>query len=73
MEVKYEEEDLGLMLLCSLSNSFVTFKDMVLYGGDTLSLNEVYEALFSKVKMKQLIVGPKAQADSMKLRENLIF
>ena len=59
LEVKYEE-DLGLMLLCSLPNSYATFRDTVLYSLDTLTLNEVYEALFSKEKMKQLIVGPEA-------------
>ena len=30
-----------------------------------LTLNEVYEALFSKEKMKQLVVGPEAQEDSL--------
>ena len=65
LEVKYEEEDLGLMLLCSLPNSYVTFKDTILYSRDTLTLNEVYEALFSKDKMKQLIVGTEAHGDTL--------
>ena len=64
-EVKYEEEDLGLMLLCSLPNSYANFKDTILYSHDTLTLNEVYEALFSKKKMNQLIVGPEAHGDSL--------
>ena len=50
LEVKYEEEDLWLILLCSLLVSYATFKDTILYSGDTLTLNEVYEALFSKEK-----------------------
>ena len=65
LEVKYEEEDLELMLLCSLPNSYATFRDTILYNRDTLTLNEVYEALFSKEKLKQLIVGPEAQGDSL--------
>ena len=65
LEVKYEEEDLGLMLLRSLLNSYANFRDTILYSHDTLTLNEVYEALFSKEKMKQLIVGPEAHGDSM--------
>ena len=65
MEVKCEEEYLGLMLLCSLPNSYATFRDTILYSHDTLTLNEVYEALFSKETMKQLIVGPEAQGDSL--------
>ena len=65
LEVKYEEEDLELMLLCSLPNLYATFRDTILYSRDTLTLNEVYEALFSKEKFKQLIVGPEAQGDSL--------
>ena len=67
MEVKYEEEDLGFML-CSLPNSYETFRDTILYSCDTLTLNEVYETLFSKEKMKQLIVGPEAHGNSMFVR-----
>ena len=50
LEVKYEEEDLRLMLLCSLPNSDANFRDTILYSRDTLTLNEVYGALFSKEK-----------------------
>ena len=52
LEVKYEEEHLELILLCSLPVSYVTFRDMILYSRDTLTLNEIYEAMFSKEKMK---------------------
>ena len=55
LEVKYEEEDLGLMFLCSLPNSYVAFRYTILYSRDTLTLNKVYKALFSKEKMKLLI------------------
>ena len=48
------------MFLCSLPNSDATFGDTILYSHDTLTLNEVYEALFSKEKMKQLIIGLEA-------------
>ena len=61
LEVKYEEEDIGLFFLCLLHVSYATFRDTILYSHDTLTLNEVYEALFSKQKMKQLIVGPEVQ------------
>ena len=65
LEVKYKEEDLGLILLCSLLVLYATFRDMILYSRDTLTLNKVYGAQFFKEKMKQLIVGPEAQGDSM--------
>ena len=68
MEAKYEEEYLGLMLLCSLPNLYATFRDTILYSRDTLTLNEVYESLFSKEKMKQLFLGPEAQGDSLFVR-----
>jgi hypothetical protein len=41
MEVQYEKEDLGLMLLCSLPSSYTNFRDNILYSRDTLTLNEV--------------------------------
>ena len=71
LEVKYEKEDLRLMLLCSLPVSYFTFRDTILYSRETLTLNEVYEALFSKEKMKQLIVRPEVQGDSLFVRDRL--
>ena len=71
LEVKYEDEDLGLMLLCLLPNSYSTFRDMILYICDTLTLNEVYDSLFSKDKMKQLIRGLEAQVDSLFVHNRL--
>ena len=49
MEVKYDDENLGLVLLCSLSSSFTNFRDTLLYSHDTLTLDEVCEALHAKV------------------------
>ena len=45
MEVKYDDEDLALLLLCSLPTSFVNFRDTILLSRDELTLAEVYEAL----------------------------
>lgn len=50
MEVKYGNEDLGLILLCSLSILYSTFRDIILYSRDTLTLDEIYDILFSKEK-----------------------
>ncbi|KAF3663559.1 hypothetical protein FXO38_10576 [Capsicum annuum] len=57
LEVKYDKKDLGLILLCSLPASYTTFRDTILYIRDTLTIDEVYDALFSKVKMKHLVNG----------------
>jgi hypothetical protein len=55
MEVSYDDEDLGLLLLCSLPSSFANFRDTILYSRDELTLHEVCEALAQKEKMKQMV------------------
>jgi hypothetical protein len=55
MEVDYDDEDLGLILLCSLSSYFANFRDTLLYSHDTITLDEVSEALHAKEKMKQMV------------------
>ena len=52
LEVKYGEEGLELFLLCPLLASYATFKHTILYTREILTLNEVYETLFSKEKIK---------------------
>ena len=52
MEVKYNEEDLWLILLYSLPSSYSIFRDTILYIHDTLTLEEAYESLHSKETMK---------------------
>ena len=71
MEVKYEEEDTALMLLCSLPSSYTNFRDTILYSRDTLTLNEVYEALNSKEKMKLMVPhdgSSSSQAEGLSVR-----
>ena len=36
MEVDYDDEDLALILLCSLPSSFTNFRNTLLYSHDTL-------------------------------------
>ena len=62
MEVKYEDEDLALLLLCSLPSSFANFRDTILYSRDDLTLAEVYEALQQKEKMKSLVQSGEASS-----------
>lgn len=52
MEVKYDEEDLGLIFLCLLFVSYITLRDTILYTRNTLTVDEVYDALYSKEKIK---------------------
>jgi len=46
---------LGLILLCSLHSSYANFRDTILYSRDTLTMNDVYEALQAKERMKQMV------------------
>lgn len=45
LEVKYDEENLALVLLCSLPGSYASFRDTILYCRDTLTIDDVYDAL----------------------------
>jgi len=73
MEVKYDDEDLALLLLCSLPGSYPNFRDTILYSRDELTLHEVCEALSQKEKMKQMVrtddSAPNGEALSVRGRE----
>ncbi|KAG8501431.1 hypothetical protein CXB51_003755 [Gossypium anomalum] len=65
MEVQYDKEDLGLILLCSLPPSYSTFRDTILYSRESLTVDEVYDSLTSYDKMKHLVVKPDSQRESL--------
>ncbi|KAG8482771.1 hypothetical protein CXB51_024179 [Gossypium anomalum] len=65
MEVQYDKEDLGLILLCSLSPSYSTFRDTILYSRESLTVDEVYDSLTSYDKMKHIVVKPDSQGESL--------
>ncbi|KAG8479503.1 hypothetical protein CXB51_029288 [Gossypium anomalum] len=65
IEVQYDKEDLGLVLLCSLPPSYSTFRDTILYSRESLTVDEVYDSLTSYDKMKHLVVKPNSQGESL--------
>ncbi|KAG8496828.1 hypothetical protein CXB51_008136 [Gossypium anomalum] len=65
MEVQYDKEDLGLILLCLSPPSYSTFRDTILYSRESLTVDEVYDSLTSYDKMKHLVVKPDSQGDSL--------
>nr|GEU94014.1 retrovirus-related Pol polyprotein from transposon TNT 1-94 [Tanacetum cinerariifolium] len=48
IEVKFEDEDLALLLLTSLPTSYKQFMDILLYGREALTLKDVMATLNSK-------------------------
>ncbi|KAG8477522.1 hypothetical protein CXB51_031082 [Gossypium anomalum] len=69
IEVQYDKEDLGLILLCSLPSSYSTFRDTVLYSCESLTVDKVYDSLTSYDKMKHIVVKPDSQRESLIARE----
>ena len=67
MEIKNDEEDLGLTLLCSLPPSYSTFRDTILYSHDILTIDEVYDAICFE-KMKQPVVTSEPRAEGLVVR-----
>ncbi|KAG8472135.1 hypothetical protein CXB51_036415 [Gossypium anomalum] len=69
MEVQYDKEDLGLILLCSLPPSYSTFRDTILYSRKSLTVDEVYDSLTLYDKMKHLVVKTNSQEEGLIVRE----
>ncbi|KAG8498286.1 hypothetical protein CXB51_006980 [Gossypium anomalum] len=65
IEVQYDKEDLGLILLCSLPPSYSTFRDTILYDRESLTVDEVYDSLTSYDKIKHLVIKPDSQGESL--------
>ncbi|KAE8688972.1 hypothetical protein F3Y22_tig00110945pilonHSYRG00013 [Hibiscus syriacus] len=64
-EVKYDQEDLGMILLCLTPSSYLSFIDIILYSRETLVLEEVYNVLHSFDKMKHLVFSFEPQAEGL--------
>lgn len=71
LEVKYDEEDLALMLLYSLPPLFMTLRNTIIYSQDTLILNEVCDILLFKEKMMHLASGSKSQVEGLVVRRRI--
>lgn len=54
VEVKFDEEDQDLILLCSLSNLFEYVDDTMLYGRATITFIDVMDSLMSKELMHRV-------------------
>ncbi|KAL5761842.1 hypothetical protein ACOSP7_018106 [Xanthoceras sorbifolium] len=57
LDVKIDDEDQALLLLCLLPSSYRHFRETMLYGKYTISLNDVKTALETKEKIDNDITG----------------
>ena len=48
LDVKIDKEDQAILLLCSLPTSYKYFREIILYGKDTISIEDVKSSLPSK-------------------------
>ena len=69
LEIKYEEEDLALILLRSLPAFYKNFRDTLIYTKETLKVEDVKLAFFSKELMdKEFVQDTRATADALLVR-----
>ena len=58
IEVKIEDDDQALLLLCFLPSSYKKFRETIIYGGkSTIKIKEVKEHLLNKDKSDKQLIG----------------
>ncbi|KAL5771153.1 hypothetical protein ACOSP7_015307 [Xanthoceras sorbifolium] len=67
LDVKIDDEDQALLLLCLLSSSYRHFRETILYGKTTISLKDVKTALETKEKIDHDITGQSSNSQAQGL------
>ena len=58
IEVKIEDENQALLLLCSLPSPYKSFREVIIYGGKSIiKVNEVKKHLLNKDKIDTKLTG----------------
>lgn len=70
IRVKIKEEDKAIILLVSLSSSYEHLKTTLIFGKDTLGLDEVVAMLISHEVMKKKESGKHLEGNAMVASEN---
>jgi len=65
IEVKIEDENQAILLLCSLPSSYKSFREAIIYGGkSTIKVNDVKEHMLNKDKIDTQLMGESHHNDS---------
>ena len=68
IEVKIEDKDHALPLLCSLLSSYKSFREAIYGGKSTIKVNEVNEYLLNKDKIDTKLTGESHHDDFGQVR-----
>ncbi|KAE8689071.1 hypothetical protein F3Y22_tig00110944pilonHSYRG00042 [Hibiscus syriacus] len=69
LDVKIEDEDIAMILLCSLPSSYEHMVTTLTYGKETINVEEITAALLAHNQRKQN-AGESSQADSLYVKGN---
>ncbi|KAE8693888.1 putative pentatricopeptide repeat-containing protein [Hibiscus syriacus] len=70
LDVKIEDEDRAMILLCSLPSSYEHMVTTLTYGKETINVEEITAALLAHNQRKQITAGESSQADSLYVKGN---
>lgn len=70
VDIKIKSEDQALIVLCSLPPSYDTFVDILLYGKDNISLDDVSNKLKSK-ELKKSFMDNRTKGEGLVSREKI--
>lgn len=65
LDIKVEDEDQALLLLCSLPPSYKHFRETLIYGRDEITMDDVKSSLFSKDLLDKELTHPSTSKENV--------